>query len=294
MPTILVTGSGGQLGRALYSRASQWPGWNFLFTGRQDLDITDPDSVQSFFDVHTIDYCINTAGYTAVDRAEREPHLAKLANANGPRYLAQACQAAQATLIQLSTDYVYHSRQNTPFQETDPVLPQSVYAQTKWEGEQAALHYCSRTMVIRASWVYAPFGHNFLLTMLRLGGERQALKVVYDQVGTPTYVFDLADAILQIIDQIHQQKVPESKWQGIFNYSAEGVASWYDFAVAIFRLTGNPIPVHPIRTQAYPTPAERPAFSLMSKEKIKSVFHLAIPHWQESLQTCIRNLLHEA
>jgi len=287
MPVILVTGAGGQMGRSLAQKAPKKPDWKFLFADRLALDIDDPASVEAFFDAHPIDFCINAAGYTAVDRAEQEPQLARAANVDGPKNLAVNCQKYQATLIQISTDYVYHSRQNTPFEEDDPVTPQSIYAQTKWEGENAALHHCSRTLVLRTSWVYSLFGHNFLTTMLRLGKERRQLKVVYDQIGTPTFAGDLAGAIFSIIDAIHLGDVPPESWTGVFNYSPEGVTSWYDFALAIFEKTGDPVQVLPIRSADYPSAAVRPPYSVMSKEKIKSVFHLSIPHWKESLIRCL-------
>ena len=290
MPAILLTGADGQLGRSIQVRAPQGPDWTFFLTDRPTLDISDPAAVNAFFDAHRIDFCINAAGYTAVDRAESEPNLAAAINVLGPQYLAEACQKHQATLLHLSTDYVYHSRQNIPYEEEDPVMPQSVYAQTKRDGEQAALQHGANTIVVRSSWIYSPFGHNFLLTMLRLGRERNQVRVVYDQVGTPTSAFDLADALLSMIQKIDSGAVPADQAKGIFNFSSEGVASWYDFALAIFEKTGHPIEVVPIRTIQYPTPAVRPPFSVMSKEKIKSTFHLSIPHWREGLDRCLAQL----
>lgn len=287
MPTVLVTGANGQLGLALKHHSAFWPGWDFRFTTRKELDITNTDSVNLFFEENRIDFCINAAGYTHVDRAEAEPLLAQAANVDAPRMLAAACERQQAVLLHISTDYVYHSGQNTPFEEDDPVMPQSIYARSKWEGELAALDACTRTLVLRTSWVYSPFGHNFLLTMLRLGRERQELKVVYDQVGTPTSAFDLADALLSLIQSIHSGAVEQTQWRGTFNYSSEGVTSWYDFALAILQNAGISIPVRPIRSISYPTPAVRPPFSVMSKEKIKSVFGLSIPHWKDGLDRCM-------
>ena len=287
MPTILVTGAGGQLGRSLVQQAAHWPDWQFLFADRLALDIDDPQSVEAYFNTHAVDFCINAAGYTAVDRAEQEPQLARAVNVDGPKNLALNCQKHHAAFIQISTDYVYHSRQNTPFEEDDPVTPQSVYAQTKWEGENAALYHCPRTLILRTSWVYSLFGHNFLTTMLRFGKERRQLKVVYDQIGTPTFAGDLADVVYTLVDAIQSGSVPADSWTGIFNYSPEGVTSWYDFALAIFELAGNPVEVLPIRSADYPSAAVRPPFSLMSKEKIKSVFQLSIPHWKDSLRRCL-------
>lgn len=287
MATILVTGANGQLGQALRYLSRQWPHWSFLFTDREELDITDGTAVEAFFNSQPIVCCINAAGYTAVDRAEQEPALAHAINVEGPGSLARACSRHQAVLIHVSTDYVYHSSQNTPFEEDDPVMPQSVYARTKREGEVVALHNCPRALVLRTSWVYSPFGANFLLTMLRMGRQRPELRVVYDQVGTPTSAFDLAGAILHITDAILSGKVEEYRWTGIFNFSPEGVTSWYDFAVAIFKKAGIETPVRPIRTVDYPTPAARPPFSVMAKEKIKTVFGLSIPHWEDGLDKCM-------
>lgn len=287
MPVILVTGAGGQLGRSLVQQSARWPDWQFLFADRLALDIDDPHSVEAYFKAHPIDFCINAAGYTAVDRAEAEPRLARSVNSDGPKNLAIQCQKHHAALIQISTDYVYHSRQNTPFEEDDPVTPQSIYAQTKWEGENAALLHCSRSLILRTSWVYSLFGQNFLTTMLRLGKERRQVKVVYDQVGTPTFAGDLAAAIFSMIYAIDSGEVAEETWPGVFNFSPEGVTSWYDFALAIFEQSGDPVQVLPIRSVDYPSAAVRPPFSVMSKEKIKSVFRLSIPHWRESLLRCM-------
>jgi dTDP-4-dehydrorhamnose reductase len=287
MPTILVTGANGQLGQALRHLSRQWPRWTFLFTDREELDITDGDAVDTYFGSQSINFCINAAGYTAVDRAEQEPEMAHAINVEGPELLARACARHQAALIHVSTDYVYHSRQNTPFEEDDPVMPQSVYARTKREGEAAALQHCPRALVLRTSWVYSPFGANFLLTMLRLGRQRPELRVVYDQVGTPTSAFGLAGAILHISDAILSGKVEEGNWTGIFNYSPEGVTSWYDFAVAILKKARIDTPVRPIRTVDYHTPAARPPYSVMAKEKIKTVFGLSIPHWEDGLDECM-------
>ena len=287
MPNVLITGAGGQVGMALQTQSQRWPDWNFLFTDKQALDITDPGSVQAFFETNAVDFCINAAGFTGVDLAETAPQLARAGNVFGPENLAIACSQHHATLLHISTDYVYHSLQNTPYEEADPVMPQSVYAQTKWEGEQAVLQHCPQTFVVRASWIYSLHGHNFLRTMLRLGQERTQVKVVYDQVGTPTCAADLAGTLLKMIHALHTGAVSAEQASGIFNYSPEGVASWYDFALAIFEKTENPIEVVPIRTIEYPTPALRPPFSVMSKEKIKSVFQLPIPHWRASLDGCL-------
>lgn len=286
MSKILVTGAKGQLGtcfKNLYVREHQ-----FIFAGSSDLDIADKKAVTRFFEKNHIDWCINCAAYTAVDKAESEPEQAAKINVTGARNLALACALKNIPLIHFSTDYVYHGRQNLPFKETDPVKPQGVYARTKLAGEQAALKaHANGTMVIRTSWVYAPHGNNFVKTMLRLGAERPSLSVVFDQTGTPTYAPDLAEAVMNIIGKVEADENLKVQMAGIWHYSNEGVTSWYDFAVAIMEIKNLPCKVSPIETWQYPTPAQRPPFSVLNKSKIKAVFGLEIPHWRESLRKCL-------
>jgi dTDP-4-dehydrorhamnose reductase len=206
----------------------------------------------------------------------------------GVKNLAQICAQYQLPLIHFSTDYVYHSKNNMPFRETDSVHPQGVYAKTKLAGERAALQYHPNlTMVIRTSWVYSEFGHNFVKTMLRLGAERPNLKVVVDQIGSPTYAPDLAQSVLQIYQQVKDGKVPQQSLAGIWHFANEGVASWYDLACAVFEYQKMACKVMPISTSEYPTPAQRPPFSVLDKSKIKSAFGLQIPYWRESLKKCL-------
>lgn len=288
MAQLLITGAGGQLGKTFLELATAFPGLHLLPADRQVLDITTPKEVAAFFSNHKIDYCINCAAYTGVDKAESEPELAGLVNITAPESLAKACKNTGAHLIHFSTDYVYHSLQNTPFKEDDLTSPKGVYARTKLEGEHAALSSHEDTMVIRTSWVYADEGLNFLNTMLRLASQRPELGVVFDQVGTPTYTFDLAKAVMTIIDKKEKGLVDNSLLKGIYHYSNEGVASWYDFALAIFEIAGIQCKVKPIETKDYPTPAQRPPFSVLNKVKIKSAFELEIPHWREALQRCLQ------
>ena len=279
---ILITGANGQTGQCLAALAAVFPQFEFLLTDRTVLDISDSEAVHKMVGIS--DWCINCAAYTAVDKAESEPEVARRINVTGARHLAKACAKKNIPLIHLSTDYVYHNAQNTPFREDDPVNPQGVYAATKLAGDIAVLEaHPALGMVIRTSWVYAPFGHNFLKTMLRLGKERPALNVVFDQIGTPTYAPDLAAAMLQIIQQVETGVVAPETIAGIWHYSNEGVASWYDFAVAIMDIAQLPCKVFPIETKDYPTPAQRPPFSLLNKSKIKRAFGLEIPHWRERL-----------
>lgn len=284
---ILVTGATGQVGQELQAIASHFPDFQLLCTSRTELDIADKASVQLFFEANAIHYCINCAAYTAVDKAESEPEQAYNINVKGIMNLAEACKNIGATLIHLSSDYVYHNLNCTPLKENDPTFPQSVYAQTKLDGEQAALVIWQQTMVIRTSWVYSSFGHNFVKTMLRLGKERPELRVVYDQIGAPTYARDLAKAILDIITKVEKEEVNRDLLQSIYNYSNEGVTSWYDFAKAIFEISNIDCKVTPIETKDYPTPAARPPFSILHKTKIKGAFGLEIPHWRDGLKICL-------
>ncbi len=283
--TILITGAYGQVGSELKVLSEQYD-WTFHFHNRDTLDITSLEDVLRFFDENNIDTCINCAAYTAVDKAESDEATARLVNVIGAENLARACATRNATLIHYSTDYVYHGSQNRPFKETDTTSPQGVYAATKLEGDEKVLAANLRTLVIRTSWVYSSFGHNFVKTMLRLGKERDHLTVIFDQTGTPTYARDIAAAtltILQGLDDINIQEVA-----GIYHFSNEGVTSWYDFAKAIFEIKNIDCHVAPIETKDYPTPAARPHFSVLNKGKIKAVFGLEIPHWRDSLKDCLK------
>ena len=289
---ILVTGANGQLGRCFQKLAATLPDTEFVFKGSNELDITSFQQVlqliQSLSSSGRQLWVINCAAYTAVDKAEMESSLAGKVNVKGVKNLARACAAHQLPLVHFSTDYVYHSRKNTPFLETDPVRPQGVYAKTKYRGEQAALkHHPLLTMVIRTSWVYSEFGHNFVKTMLRLGAERSSIRVVWDQIGSPTNATDLAQAVLHIYQQAEEGKIPSSSIAGIWHYANEGVASWYDLASAIFEYRQLSCQIEPIRTEEYPTPAQRPPFSVLDKAKIKAAFGLEIPHWRASLKKCL-------
>ncbi len=292
MATILVTGSNGQLGQELNALASRFESLDFVFVDVQDLDITNAEMVQSYFNQHHFDYCINCAAFTAVDKAETEQDLAYAVNVDGVKNLATSCVLYNTQLIQISTDYVYHNQQNTPFKESDPSNPQGVYAQTKLQGDQLAVQILPSSMILRTSWVYSTFGHNFVKTMIRLGTERDTLGVIFDQIGTPTYAHDLALAILTIIDKVEKETINKASMTGVFHYSNEGVTSWYDFAKAIFRIENINCTVNAIETKDYPTPAKRPPFSLLNKHKIKTTFGIEIPHWEESLSLCLKNLKH--
>jgi dTDP-4-dehydrorhamnose reductase len=288
--TILVTGATGQVGQEFQVLEAAYPQYRFLFAGLFELDITNTQHVVDFFRKRKIDFCINCAAYTAVDQAEREPEEAYRVNVEGVKHLAQSCLTRDIPLIHLSTDYVYHGPGGRPFRESDPTSPQGVYARTKLEGEQIALQIHPLTTVIRTSWVYSSFGHNFVKTMLRLAGERDSVRVVDDQTGTPTFAHDLAGAIMTMLEQVDSGAVPSVLLRGIYHYSNEGTTSWCDFAKAIFELKGLPTEVVPIATNDFPTPAKRPPYSVLDKSKIKSAFHLSIPAWRDSLAACLRLL----
>lgn len=289
-PTILITGAGGQVGNEFRFLAFTHSQFKFIYTDVEQLDITKLGQTLRFFKRNTPQYVVNCAAYTAVDKAETDVILATKINVNGARNLAKACQATGATLIQLSTDYVYHNNQNIPFKEGDKTSPKGIYAKTKLRGDLAALKFCERAIVLRTSWVYGTFGNNFVKTMLRLGKEREELSVIFDQIGTPTYARDLAKAILKVAQKIENQEVDPKILRGVFHYSNEGVTSWYDFTKAIFDIRDITCRVNPIETSQYPTPAARPPFSVLNKAKFRETFGMEIPYWRDSLVACLKEL----
>jgi dTDP-4-dehydrorhamnose reductase len=287
---VLITGAQGQVGNEFRFLSFTHPQFRFLFTDVDVLDITKPKQVLAFFQKHTPQYVVNCAAYTAVDKAETDAKFATKINVNGARNIAKACKAIGATMVHISTDYVYHNSQNTPFKEDDTVSPKGVYAKTKLRGDKAVLKFNDKSIVIRTSWVYGIYGHNFVKTMLRLGNEKPELGVIFDQIGTATNARDLAKAILHIIADNHNGKVEPEHAYGIFHYSNEGVMSWFDFTKAIFEIRGIGCKVNPIETAQYPTPAKRPPFSLLNKGKIKAVYGLEIPYWRDSLVAVLKEL----
>jgi dTDP-4-dehydrorhamnose reductase len=289
--TVLITGAQGQVGNEFRFLSFTHPQFRFIMTDVENLDITKPQQVMRFFEHNTPQYVVNCAAYTAVDKAETNIPMATRINVNGARNIAKACKALDINMIHISTDYVYHNNQNTPFKETDKTSPQSIYAKTKLRGDIAALKFNPKTLVLRTSWVYGIYGHNFVKTMLRLGKEREQLNVVFDQIGTPTNARDLARTVLHIIADIHNQKVTAEEARGIFHYSNEGVTSWYDFTKAIFEIAQIDCVLNPIETAQYPTPAQRPPFSVLNKEKIKRIFEVKIPYWRDSLAVCLKELI---
>lgn len=290
MNTILITGASGQLGQEFLQLSQTNPYFHFLFAHSKDLDITHQSEVTHFFKKHDFHCCVNCAAFTVVDKAESEPEVAYKVNAEGAKNIAEACRLKGIPLIHLSTDYVYDNDQNTPFKEGDPTNPQSIYAKSKLKGDELALKAHPGTMIIRTSWVYSSFGNNFVKTILRLAEEPKELSVIFDQIGTPTYARDIATAILTILQKFENREVGRAKMRGIYHFSDEGVASWYDFAKAIFEIENIPCQLKPIETKDYPTPAKRPPFSVLNKAKIKETFGLEIPHWRDSLRECLELL----
>lgn len=272
----------------LAALAPEFPGFDFVFAGSQQLNVSSRDDIQRMLASRKFDYCINAAAYTAVDKAESEQEQAWQVNVEGPRLLAEVCQNHQTRLIHFSTDYVYHNALNRPLQEDDPTAPKSVYASTKLAGDDAIVQlYPEGAMVLRTSWVFSSFGHNFVKTMLRLGRERSELRVVFDQIGTPTYARHLAHALLLAIDAAESGAIDRNLLRGVYHFSNEGVASWYDFALAIFEMSGLTCTALPIETKDYPTPARRPPYSVLNKAKWKSAFGQVIPHWRAGLRECL-------
>ena len=285
---ILVTGAYGQLGSELKEISPNFPGWEFLFTDADTLDITDETAVGRYIEKHKPGFVVNCAAYTSVDKAETETQLALKINAVAPGNLARASKAHKAGFIHISTDYVFDGLSSFPYREIDKVNPQGAYGKTKLAGEHQVKGANADSIIIRTSWLYSAYGNNFVKTMLTLGQERESLNIVFDQVGTPTYAADLAAAIVEIIKsgEAGNRKVPP----GIYHYSNEGVTSWYDFAKTIFELAELPVKVFPIESKDYPSPAKRPHYSILNKSKIKTTFNIEIPYWKDSLKVCLEKL----
>jgi len=270
---VLITGAKGQLGQELSKLLK-----DAVLTDREDLDITDFEAVQKFVRDNGIDTIINCAAYTNVDGAEDDELKAYQLNVTGPENLAKT----GCTILHISTDYVFDGKSHKPYEPTDEAKPLSVYGKTKLKGEEAVLKNAKTAVIIRTAWLYSPYGKNFVKTMRRLGEEKSEISVVADQIGTPTYAGDLAEAIAKILPQIKE------KQKTVYHFTNEGVCSWYDFAYEIMSLSKLKCDVLPIPSSAYPTKAVRPLYSVLSKEKIKQDFNLKIPHWKEGLKRCLK------
>ena len=280
---ILITGANGQLGTELRHLLDENQ-IEYVGTDATELDITDSAAVTTYFEKNKPELVYHCAAYTAVDAAEEEPgkSINYKVNVVGTQNIANAAEAIGATLVYISTDYVFDGRKCHPYVEDDEANPQSVYGKSKLAGEQAVLETASSAVVLRTAWLYSPFGNNFVKTMLRLGAEKEELKVVFDQVGTPTYAAHLAQAVVAVLPRL------EAGYKEVFHFSNEGVCSWYDFAAEIMAQGGRNCKVLPIESKDYPTAAERPAFSVLNKTKFKTSFGMEIPHWKKGLEECLK------
>jgi dTDP-4-dehydrorhamnose reductase len=276
---ILVTGCNGQLGNEIRLLENEHSEYTFFNTDVEELDITNQLAVEQYVAQHAIDGIINCAAYTAVDKAEDDKEKATTLNTIAPAYLAAAIEKRDGWIIQISTDYVFDGKAHTPYREDAVPSPDTVYGSTKLAGELGVQKFCRKALIIRTAWLYSRFGNNFVKTMQRLGKERQELGVIFDQIGTPTYARDLAVAIFNIIEKGIKP--------GTYHFPDEGVCSWFDFAIAIHRMSGIDCKVKPLHTKEYPTPANRPAYSVLDKTKIKETYGIEIPHWEQSLREMI-------
>ena len=283
MNNIIVFGASGQLGQCIKNVADLKGLTNIVFLPESEANILDTDALNKVFEKHKPAYAINCAAYTAVDKAEEDTELAVKINVTGAENLALQCKHHNAVLIHISTDFVFKGDKATPRIETDEANPISVYGQTKLDGEKAVQAVLPQFFTIRTGWLYSEYANNFVKTMLKLGADRDELKIIADQVGTPTYAIDLAGFILHIIEA-------NSSAYGTYHYSNEGVTSWFDFARAIFDISATKVKAIPIRTDEYPTKATRPAYSVMDKSKAKQIFNTEIPYWRDSLIICISKL----
>lgn len=277
---ILVTGANGQLGKSIRKVFSGDPTLEVIYTDVAELDITDREEVDHFIRENKLDFIINCAAYTAVDKAEKDDLRAAAINTGAVGNIAQAAARHKVKVIHISTDYVFNGENYRPYEENDEPYPRSIYGRTKLEGEGILTSFCTNSLIIRTAWLYSEFGGNFVASMLRLASERPSLNVVSDQIGSPTYAGDLAEAIHHIIK--HDKWLP-----GIYHYTNEGVASWFDFSKAIFEIAGKKVEVNPIPSSQYPTPAKRPLYSVLGKMKIKNTYGVKIPYWRDSLKKCL-------
>lgn len=286
MTTILITGSNGQLGNEMQQAAVRFPDFNYIYTDVAELDICDKSALDAFVKANNVNVIVNCAAYTAVDKAEDDVELCYKINRDAVRNIAEVASDNKVKVVHVSTDYVFDGTNYLPYTEDMPVCPATVYGKSKLEGEQALLENCKESVILRTAWLYSSFGNNFVKTMIKLGTERDSLGVIFDQVGTPTYAADLADAILQLLR--NETFVP-----GIYHFSDEGVCSWYDFTKTIHRMANITCDVKPIEAKDYPARTPRPHFSVLNKGKIKSTYGISIPHWEVSLEKCI-GLLHNS
>ena len=289
LATILVTGANGQLANEIKELSSIFPFYEFLFRSRQELPVEDEKNLKAFFEKQQIDFCINCAAYTAVDKAEAEQEKVFEINADAVGVLAAICKAHQTKLIHISTDYVYDGTHQIPLKEDNAVAPLNVYGESKLKGEELSLKKNAETLIIRTSWVYSSFGNNFVKTMLRLMEEKEEINVVSDQFGSPTYAADLASVIMELVEKMEKG----ISYSGIYNYCNEGTTNWYEFAKEIKKATNLDCAINPVPTSAYKTAAQRPQYSVLNTGKIREILDEDIPNWKDSLLKCIVKLDNE-
>jgi dTDP-4-dehydrorhamnose reductase len=288
MISVLVTGANGQLGSEIRRISAEYPEMSFLFTDIDELDITNQGAVKDFLDENPVQFLVNCAAYTAVDRAEDEPEAAMLLNGTAPAILASESVRRNIQLIHISTDYVFDGEKNHPYCEDDPVNPRTVYGQTKLTGEKA-VRESGKGIIIRTSWLYSVFGHNFVKTILRLSKEKESLQVVFNQTGSPTNAWDLARAVLEMIRKEYQEgKKPR---YDLYHFSNQGICSWYEFALAVVGMSGSDCTVEPVESKDYPTRTVRPRYSVFSKARFQADYPINIPHWKDSLKVCMEELM---
>jgi len=281
--TILITGSHGQLGNEMQQAAARFPAFRFIYTDVEDLDICDKAALDAFVKANDVNVIVNCAAYTAVDKAEDDVELCYKINAEAVRNIGEVAHQNGLKVVHVSTDYVFDGTNYMPYSEDQDVSPNTVYGKSKLAGEQALMETCEQAVILRTAWLYSSFGNNFVKTMIKLGTERDSLNVIFDQIGSPTYAADLADTILKILS--HETFSP-----GMYHFSDEGVCSWYDFTKTIHRIAGITCDVRPIETKDYPARTPRPHYSVLNKAKIKATYGITIPHWEESLERCMKIL----
>jgi dTDP-4-dehydrorhamnose reductase len=285
MINILITGANGQLGLSIKALQAKYPDLSFIFTDIEELDITNPSELEKFFSKQKFDFLINCAAYTAVDKAEVEKDKAWQINVQAVEFLANMSVKHHFRIIHISTDYVFSGQHFRPYTEEEFPNPASVYATTKYEAEKRLMELSNTAIILRTSWLYSEYGNNFVKTILKLAKERNELRIITDQIGSPTYAGDLVTALMNIVTNY-----PKSNSTEIYHFSNQGIASWYDFAVEIICMAGLDCSVIPIRTEEYPLPAKRPFYSVLDKRKFSDTFETNIPHWKLGLKTCITNL----
>ena len=283
MKTILITGSKGQLGNEMQQAAVRYPQFNYIFTDVDELDICDKTALDAFVKANSVNFIVNCAAYTAVDKAEDDVKLCYKINSDAVRNIGEVADSNGIKVVHVSTDYVFDGTNHIPYTEIQEVSPATVYGKSKFAGELALLESCKDSVIIRTAWLYSSFGNNFVKTMMKLGSERDTLNVVFDQVGSPTYAADLAEAIMKVVSA-------ENFVAGIYHFSDEGVCSWYDFTKTIHKIARISCNVQPIESKDFPARTPRPHYSVLNKAKIKSTYGITIPHWEESLEKCIKIL----